>query len=425
MAWPLESVRGAERYSALATMSGSAVQYDNIGASALRKETPMPAMTGPARYLFLRRTHGTEDVPRWPPAVKPHQWPDNRICTAVRLALDEAGWRVEGVEDGVEDGAEPAEGTPEGFRLSREMVLGPTEAEPRDPRLNGHAAGPWPGQLARLLSERRGNPAAFDVLGVRAVRPDEKGPEYASHVVVRVQPGTGRGLPKEAVVIPTGALVLGGYFERGGRAEVSFLGLRLTPDELANLQPYLPDAAIQGLAERALDRAVPTPRARHDMLVEVEAGRVALHGRAELDSTGDAAIAELEATRGVIEVVDHLQYDEALLQRVHAALAAKGLGDLDVMVEHNLVSLHGVVPDRKAYHAARDAALKIPGVRGVVSNQLLVAPLMAAAAPARAPIVKLPSANDRPDIPIVDTAPREPSRTRPRPKQKGDLAKSR
>jgi osmotically-inducible protein OsmY len=363
----------------------------------------MPAITGPARYVFLRRAHGGEDVPRWPPKVTPFQWPENVVATGVRLGRDEIGWRVEAIDGGDAPQTDPTGG----LWFSRATAFG-------------------------RIAGGRPNHAVFELLGARLVRPEEKGPEYASHLIVRLSSGGAWGMPKEAVVVPMDAMVIGGYFERRGQVDVATFDLRLTNDEVALLQPYLPDSAIQRLAEQALDVAVPNPRQRHDMLVEVESGRVALHGSCEFSSTGDAARAELERTPGVIEVVDHMQYDEDILSQVTEALAAKGLGALDVLTEHNLVSLHGVVPDRATAYKARDIALKIPGVRGVVINQVLIQPEQPVqptrpSRPTSTPI--LPSANDRSAMRAA-IRPEEPRRNqnngqKPNQRQKGDLAKSR
>jgi hypothetical protein len=57
---------------------------------------------------------------------------------------------------------------------------------------------------------------------------------------------------------------------------------------------------------------------------------------------------------------------------VAEALEKQGLGQVNVLIEHNLAVLDGGVPDRKSYWLARDTALKIPGVRGVVSHELHV-----------------------------------------------------
>jgi hypothetical protein len=330
--------------STLEKMSESAVQYDNIAAVALRKEPAMPALTGPARYLFLRQARGAEDVPHWPPTVKPHQWPENHICAAVELTPDAMGWQ-----------------------LGRTEQTGLLLGEPTN--------GLWFSRAAAfgLMPNGRRNHAVFDLLGVRVVRPAEKGPEYASHLIVRLQPSSARGLPKDAIVVPIGSLVLSEYFEHNNQPEANF-DLRLSYAALNAAPAYLTDQAILELATRAVDRAVENPRARHDMLLEVESGRVTLLGRAELSSTGDQARAALETTPGVVEVTDHMIYDEDIERRVGEALEAKGVGYLNVLVEHNLVELHGTVPDLKTLYKAKDAALAIPGVRGVVTNQVFIEP---------------------------------------------------
>ncbi len=229
----------------------------------------MPALTGPARYIFLRLADGGENVPRWPPVVKPHQWPENQIGAAFTLSREEMGWQLGQVEVmGVEP---PAEET--GIRFSRETAFGLTP--------NGYR-----------------NPPVFDLLAVRVVRPTEKSPEFASHLIVRLRPGTGRMLPKDAIVVPIDSMVLSGYFERANKVEVAGFALRLTPAAVSAMPPYLTDTAILEMAERAVDQAVENPRARHDILLEVESGRVAMLGRAELSSTGDQVRTALEMTPG-------------------------------------------------------------------------------------------------------------------------------
>lgn len=311
----------------------------------------MPALTGPARYLFLRLAHGKDDVPRWPPVVKPHQWPENRVCAAVELVADEMGWRLGRLEQTGLLLDEPTEG----LWFSREAAFG-------------------------ILPDGRRNHAVFDLLGIRVVRPTEKGPEYASHLIVRLRPGTARGLPKDAIVVPIDSLRLAEYYE-GAHGKQALLDLALTYAALNAMPPYLSDAAILELAKQAVDRVVTNPRARHDMLLEVESGRVTMLGRAELAGTGDQAREALELTPGVLEVADHMVYDEDLLQHVSEALEAKGVGYLTIMVEHNLVMLHGTVPDLKTLYKAKDAALAVPGVRGVVVNEVLVEPGVAASRP--------------------------------------------
>jgi len=63
-------------------------------------------------------------------------------------------------------------------------------------------------------------------------------------------------------------------------------------------------------------------------------------------------------------------------------MAEKGFGYISVLFEHGLIVLSGTVPDNATLHKARDIALRIPGVRGVVTNNLLVAPSDPKPAPA-------------------------------------------
>jgi osmotically-inducible protein OsmY len=299
----------------------------------------MPTITGPARYLFLRSA-SVEDVPNWPPVIKPFEAANNQLCAAVRLTAEEVGWRVDAIAD---DAGDMGESDPGSFILARQTVLG--------------------------LEQDGKSESACALLGVRTITEDGKGPDYATHLLI--YPLVGR--PRAPLLARIAALVVAGYFEGRDGTQVA-LALRMNDEELATAPIYLPDEQVETLAERALDLAVQTPRERHDLLVEVEAGRVSLHGRAALTSTGDAARAELEQTPGVVEVADYILYDEDLQNQVAEALEKQGLGQINVLVEHNLAVLDGEVPDRKTYWTARDTALKIPGVRGVVSHELRVVP---------------------------------------------------
>jgi osmotically-inducible protein OsmY len=297
----------------------------------------MPAIIGPARYLFLKSA-SEEDVPNWPPAVKPLVGANNQICAAVRLTAEENGWRVDAIAEGTGDSGESDPGS---FVLTRQTALG--------------------------LEQDGKTEDTYTLLGVRAITADGKGPDYVTHLVI--YPALGR--TRAPLLANIAALVVAGYSEGQEGTRVA-LALRMSDEALASAPIYLPDEHIQVAAERALDQAVQTPRERHDLLVEVEAGRVSLHGRAALTSTGDAARAELERTPGVVEVADYILYDEELQNQVAEALEKQGLGQVNVLIEHNLAVLSGEVPDRKTYWTARDTALKIPGVRGVVSHELHV-----------------------------------------------------
>jgi hypothetical protein len=300
--------------------------------------------TGPARYFFLRRIRSAhEEVPHWPPEIKPLQLPDNQVAVAVLLHPEEVGWRAEMAKD---------EATLNGdlggaFVLTRDTTIGATPDE------------------RRVVAD-------LALMGVRVALEGEKGPEYATHLVVRVLDG-GAGAPKRPVVVPIDRLVLGQYVERGKRTVATVqLNLQLTGAELAQMPAYMPDTLIERYVHQTLDDAVSSQRARHEIKPEVQAGRVNLYTDnrfpLELITTGDIAKAALERTPGVVEISDHMIYSELLQQQVSEALAAKGLGSVGVLCEHGLIVLSGVVKDNTTRHQARDIALKVTGVKGVVND---------------------------------------------------------
>jgi osmotically-inducible protein OsmY len=300
--------------------------------------------TGPARYFFLRRVRGAhEEVPHWPPEIKPLQLPDNQVTVAVLLYPEEDGWRAEMANDeaalnGDLGGA---------FVLTRDTTIGAT---PDDRRVVADLA----------------------LMGVRVALAGDKGPEYATHLVARVLDG-GPGTSKRPIVVPVERLVLGQYVERGKRTVATVqLNVQVSAAELAQMPVYMADAVIERYVHQTLDEVVPSQRARHEIKPEVQAGRVNLYtdNRFPLDliTTGDAAKAALASTPGVVEISDHMIYSEKLQQQVSEALAAKGLGDVGVLCEHGLIVLSGAVKDNATRHQARDIALKVTGVKGVVNN---------------------------------------------------------
>jgi osmotically-inducible protein OsmY len=131
---------------------------------------------------------------------------------------------------------------------------------------------------------------------------------------------------------------------------------------------WLPDPQVQASAEAAVDRAVLSPHARHLITLETHAGRVALHGRAELESYAEAAEAELLASPGVVDVSNHLLVDESLTETVDQALAAAGITGVYSLAEHRLISLHGTVEDGPTRRQAEDVARKVTGVQGVLNR---------------------------------------------------------
>jgi BON domain len=297
----------------------------------------MAAATGPVRYLFLRReTPGAGgDLKGWPPAL-PQVGAEDVICSAVQLVAAEDGWRAEPLQ------RVPAEAeVPENaLVLTRDTEFGFVGGRPTD--------------------------VTVALLGVRVeeIAPKEAG--HLTHVVV-ARPATSGRQPGQPTVVPASALVVTDYVERRGRTEAT-LGLRLSPSDLAHLPPWMPDAAVEAVASLAVDGAVLSPRARHLITLEVRAGRVSLHGRAELASNEEAAVRELEATPGVVDVVSHLLVDESLTDIVERALAEQGITGVTVLAEHGLVSLHGVAKDTAMRRKAEDIAARTPGVRGVVNR---------------------------------------------------------
>lgn len=304
----------------------------------------MVVATGPARYFFLRRLRGAhEEVSHWPPEIKPLQLPDNQVALAVLLYPEEDGWRAETVKEesalhGDLGGA---------FVLTRDTTIG---ASPDERRVVADLA----------------------LMGVRVALAGEKGPEYATHLVARVLDG-GSGMPKRPIVVPIERLVLGQYVERGKRSVAAVqLNLQLSAADLMQMPAYMPDALIERYVEHTLDEVVPSQRARHQIKPEVQAGRVNLYTDnrfpMELITTGDMAKAALSQTPGVVEISDHMIYDERLQQQVRDALTAKGLADVSVLSEHGLIVLSGAVKDNATRHQARDIAIKVTGVKGVVNN---------------------------------------------------------
>jgi len=321
----------------------------------------MHVISGPPRYFFLRRERNArEELANWPPDIKPMEMPENQVGVAVRLFPEELGWRAELVTREADLNAD-ADGA---FLLTRQTNLG-------------------------LAPEGRSGVSgvALKLMGMRVINADSKGVEYVSHLVVRVTGGMGVGAPSQPLVAPIESLLLGEYVERdggaGSRAQAT-LDLRLTPGDVTNLPQYLSDAAISRQVTYTLDETVLTPQARHSITFEVEAGRVSLYGRPELVSLGEDIRAALWRTPGVVDIADHMLYGAELERQVEEALAERGLSAITVLYEHGLINLRGEVLDNATRHKAKDLALRIPGVRGVVNDLRVAEPTPAAPAEALA-----------------------------------------
>ncbi|GEM_PF-1041244 len=318
----------------------------------------MRAIAGPPRYYFLRRPRGArEETSYWPPDVKPMDAPENLIGVAVRLTPEEIGWRAEIVPDEAGLHTPGQEGS---FLLSRDTTLGLAP----DGKSGAEGIG-------------------LALLGVRVINADNKGVEYASHLVVRITGGIPFGAPNTPFVAPIETLLLSEYVEHNardkGRAQAA-LDLRLTRGQLLSLPVYLPDPVIGRYVTRTIDETVLAQQARHSITFEVEAGRVSLYGRPELESIGEELRAALVHTTGVVDIADHMIYGVELDRQVEEALAKANLGDVEALYEHGLVVLRGMVPTNAARHKAKEVVLRIPGVRGVVND------LKVAEAPASAPV---------------------------------------
>lgn len=302
----------------------------------------MAAAAGPVRYLYLRQQSSTANGASrsWPPP-NDQLAADDVVCASVQLVATEQGWAASAL-----DHIPALEEIPDGaLVLTSASELGFTAGRPD---------------------------SAVSVLGVRVE--EAAGPTMLlTHLVVQAADGGGleRRGTRAPSIVPAQLIVVTNYEERGGRTAAS-LDLRMAPSELGRYPVWLPDAAILPLALDAVDQAVPSPRARHGMTLEVHCGRVALHGRVEIVSSADAAIAELERTQGVVDVANYLLIDETLQDAVEQALAAKGITQVRALAEHGLISLYGRVLDRDARYAAQDVAAKVTGVRGVV-NQIAIA----------------------------------------------------
>jgi predicted nucleic acid-binding protein len=295
----------------------------------------MSASSGPVHYIFLRQADAEPNgaQPAWPPAEAASDG-ESVVAAAAQLVADAEGWSVTplGQVPALADIPESA------LVVTRDTELTFTDERAAD-------------DTAHLLALRVEQAGAGDVL---------------THVVALPVTGAGK-VAAQPSVVPAAALVLTEYAERGGRSAAS-LGLRGGPREVSAMPVWLPDSAIQSAAEAAVDRAVLLPHARHLITVETHSGRVALHGRAELESYAEAAEAELLTSPGVVDVTNHLLVDESLKDTVDQALAAASISGVYSLAEHRLISLHGTVDDERTRRKAEDIARKVTGVQGVLNR---------------------------------------------------------
>lgn len=321
----------------------------------------MQVISGPVRYFYLRRTRGHDEIEHWPPVIKPLEVPENKVCDSVRLYATNTGWRAEcGDEPEATGGTNGTNGADGAGAIETPLLLTRNTT------------------LGLLLPDGKLGRGEVSLLGVRVVKPDAKGPEYATHLIVAGMAGS--GLSRRPALVLIEGLVVGDYVDNGTWAEAQ-LEMRMTPGEYASQPIFLPDPVVLRNANTTLDRVVSAnahftygENPHRDITAEVEAGRVTLFGSAALRTTGDQARAALLQTPGVVEVNDRILYLEDLKGMVEDALESKGLGDILVLVEHAMVVLSGEVASSAQRWQADDIARKTPGVRAVVNNIVVAEP---------------------------------------------------
>lgn len=176
----------------------------------------------------------------------------------------------------------------------------------------------------------------------------------------------------------------GGIFHNGPEyiveakriAAVTSAGIILKPgmDTLIMLPVYRPDADIAADAHLALAGVLADPRARRAVKLHVDDGELMLTG--EVDTVEQAHLAEWAVTRvpGVRSVIVDLTAQEQLAHEVEDRIAALGIpaqnGHVPVQVlsEHGIVYLEGIVPNAQWRERVEAAALGAAGARVVVNN---------------------------------------------------------
>lgn len=159
-------------------------------------------------------------------------------------------------------------------------------------------------------------------------------------------------------------------------AAVTPAGIILKPgmDTLLMLPLFRSDADIAADARLALAGVLADPRARRAVKLHVDDGELMLVG--EVDTVEQAHLAEWAVTRvqGVRCVTVDLTAQEQLAHEVEDRIASLGIpgqnGHVPVQVlsEHGIVYLEGIVPDVQWRVRIEAAALGAAGARVVVNN---------------------------------------------------------
>lgn len=138
---------------------------------------------------------------------------------------------------------------------------------------------------------------------------------------------------------------------------------------------YRDDADIASDVGIVIDQVLLEPRARRMVHARVEDGHIEFSGLLDTEEQNDALIQRTESIPGARGVRSDVVVTERLANLASAAidaLMAKGKlppdAQIEVLSEHQIVYLNGVVPTSRASADAESAALGVTGVRIVVNN---------------------------------------------------------
>jgi hypothetical protein len=111
------------------------------------------------------------------------------------------------------------------------------------------------------------------------------------------------------------------------------------------------------------------------VFVEREGVVLSLYGKVELETQKEEVEAALRKLPGVIDVMNFLVAEDALLSAVNALIEnlkssgkLEGASDLSVLVENGIVSLYGNVPTREMKYMLEREITGVPGARVVVNH---------------------------------------------------------
>jgi len=111
------------------------------------------------------------------------------------------------------------------------------------------------------------------------------------------------------------------------------------------------------------------------VFIEREGVVLSLYGKVELEAQKEELEAELLRLPGVLDVMDFIVAEDALLNAVNARIASlkasgklEGAKNISVLVENYIVSLYGEVPKPEMKYMLEKEIIGIPGVRVVINH---------------------------------------------------------